>query len=32
MKQYETPEMEIILLNGEDVITSSSDIATEELE
>lgn len=31
MKQYETPEMEIILLNGEDVITSS-DIATEELE
>ncbi len=31
MKQYEAPEMEIILLNGEDVITSSGDIATEEL-
>lgn len=30
MKQYEAPEMEIILLNNEDVITDSS-ITTEEL-
>ena len=30
MKQYEAPEMEIILLNNEDVITDSS-ITTEEV-
>ena len=32
MKQYEVPEMEIILLNQEDVITASGDDnATEEI-
>lgn len=31
MKQYERPEMEIILLNQEDVITASGDNETEEL-
>ena len=31
MKQYEVPEMEIILLNQEDVITASGDNETEEL-
>ena len=32
MKQYEAPEMEIILLNGEDVIvTSPGDTEGEEL-
>ncbi len=32
MKQYESPEMEIILLNNEDVIvTSPGDIEGEEL-
>ena len=30
MKQYEAPEMEIILLNNQDVITDSS-ITTEEV-
>ena len=31
MKQYEAPEMEIILLHQEDVITASGDNETEEL-